>query len=81
MPRWATHSERDDRREPDNARANYLYAIHVAGGEEGAEPLAYLRKAVRLDPAEAWEAFQELGDGTDFASWCAARGGPARMLP
>jgi len=136
-------------REPDSARANYLYAIHVAGAEEGAEPLAYLRKAVRLDPAdqaarttfirrivaytqnaqhelpwygylgvasedirdlrdalvmvegvadpalraafmaalaelldtaEAWEAFQALGDGADFASWCVARGGPARML-
>ncbi|HSI16339.1 MAG TPA: hypothetical protein VK980_01115, partial [Sphingomonas sp.] len=39
-------------REPDSARANYLYAIHVAGAEEGAEPLAYLRKAVRLDPAD-----------------------------
>ncbi|MDB5676036.1 MAG: hypothetical protein JWM65_3018 [Sphingomonas bacterium] len=137
-------------REPDSARANYLYAIHVAGAEEGAEPLAYLRKAVRLDPAdqtaratfirrvaactqnaqhelpwhgylgvasedirdlrdalamvegiddpasraeftpaltalldtaEAWEAFQELGDGTDFASWCVDRGGPTGMLP
>jgi hypothetical protein len=136
-------------REPDSARANYLYAIHVAGAEEGAEPLAYLRKAVRLDPAdqaarttfirrvvactqnaqhelpwygylgvasedirdlrdalamvagiddpalraeftpeltalietaEAWEAFQALGDGADFASWCVARGGPARVL-
>jgi hypothetical protein len=33
-----------------------------------------------LETAEAWEAFQALGDGADFASWCADRGGPARML-
>ena len=137
-------------REPGSAEANHLYAIYVAGAEEGAEPLAYLRQAVRLDPAhqaartifihraaghaenaqhelpfhgylgvaredirdlrdalamvegvadpalraaftpkltalleaaEAWEAFQQAGDRTDFARWCAERGGPARMLP
>jgi hypothetical protein len=38
------------------------------------------RRLPRCDAAEAWEAFQELGDGTDFANWCAARGGPAMML-
>lgn len=38
--------------EPDNARANYLYAIYVARTEEGADPLGYLREAVRLDPRD-----------------------------
>jgi hypothetical protein len=51
-------------REPDNARANYLYAIHVAGAEEGAEPLAYMREAVRLDPAD-----QAARTTSSVASW------------
>lgn len=38
--------------EPDNARANYLYAIYVARTEDGRDPLDYLRKAVRLDPCD-----------------------------
>jgi hypothetical protein len=33
-----------------------------------------------LETAEACEAFQQLGNRTDFASWCAERGGPAGKL-
>ncbi|MEO7680848.1 MAG: hypothetical protein ABIS14_09180 [Sphingomonas sp.] len=52
-------------REPESARANYLYAVYVATTEEGGvQPLDYVRTAIRLDPRDQMAR-------TTFVRWVA----------